>query len=38
MNSAPLYLFALERALEFLLPSIICFAVAVFIKSVKYKY
>lgn len=32
INSAPFYLFVLERSLEFLLPGIICFAAAVYIK------
>jgi hypothetical protein len=33
INSAPFYLFILERSLEFLLPGIICFAAAVYIKK-----
>lgn len=32
LHSAPFYLFVLERSLTFLLPSMICFVVAVFMK------
>ena len=32
MHSAPLYLFVLERSLDYLLPSMMCFVVAVFMK------
>lgn len=32
-NSAPLYLFAIQRVIEFILPSIIVFVVAIFVKK-----